>query len=1153
MDSGLPPHAAKVRLFGLAGKLAPMHRGGEAEVTSIRLLLADRPEGDHIAVVIDAGIAMPGLPGWGIQIQGLTTLLRSKGTRNEQLRVARQAHNPKRYGYISTTPSSRDRVSSMGKRPGRAAAKNAAAALKNTPQYDDGEDETMPDASGSEAGSAQDVEDEIPEDGDGTPAVESDAEEAPSTPVPEPVLRKKRLGRPPKNKPADWDAPEPESSDLPKRRGRGGFRGGGRWAKRGGPSHVTQQPIDKEGNMMDVIDDEVMLPEDPEGETKVDKMGNLQDGREYRCRTFTILGRGARLYMLSTEPARCVGFRDSYLFFTKHKRLFKIIIDDEEKRDLIERQLIPHSYKGRAIGIVTARSVFREFGAQIIVGGKRIVDDYEVTKLRAEGAIEGELADPTDQFKQGEDYNKNQYVAWHGASSVYHSGVPTVPQQAGKPPAVKRKIMINDMNWMLEHARSASQFNADLAVQRRDVLKGIYDPHTNIVHYPKHMQPTHARWEQIDDHEVAAKEGLSNGFAEAGEGSMFTPVKPIYSKNFMIVDTVYESAPASDLGVPGPDGDFHDIGFNGLSRISDDIKAELPEECRLALEKALEKEMQWKNKWGSESQSGHRKAPVIDKGVVFAESSTSTIQSSSFTVRLKSSRPSYSAPGFQLLPTISNHSQLHPPRCLPEMMHSSRLYVPCIIHPFILLAGISLWYNPCGSAASVEQSSNRPKNDANEMKCLAQADLSPLHYRHGTIIVRGGKVIGQGFNCYRPGFDGGALKSGALPSSSHNGPAIAQLKQRLKSKPKSTSKMQNQPDVGTFTPFESMGCGHNSNVALSMHSEMMAIRSALSLSSGAQACQTSARSAKCFEKPCFKLPGDSKKRKARARGLKAYAKAACEEAASTSTGNSSGGKFSLQESRFEPGASQPGESARGKQVQRQGGERGVSEQGSERGRGGEHVETCRQTPGQEDIVKQLRGWVSPSSEITTRPQPLQILITKNKPSSKPTAAARTKDLRLKGSDLYVARLGNSNRTPPSVPRPQSNCAAMADPPPPPTESKSPPSSLYDELSPRSRSTSPSSSMLKHDLETLPRPEIRASRPCYRCVTAMHSVGIKRVFWTTQGGEWEGAKVRDLVDALEVGIEDDGTADEQGRGTGPENKGVFVTKHEVLMLKRAMGF
>lgn len=77
---------------------------------------------------------------------------------------------------------------------------------------------------------------------------------------------------------------------------------------------------------------------------------------------------------------------------------------------------------------------------------------------------------------------------------------------------------------------------------------------------------------------------------------------------------------------------------------------------------------------------------------------------------------------------------------------------------------------------------------------------------------------------------------------------------------------------------------------------------------------------------------------------------------------------------------------------------------------------------------------------------------------------------------------------------------------------------------------------------------------------MHSVGIKRVFWTTQDGKWEGAKVRDLVDALEMGIGDDvGESDDsgidsegKGLGTGQATKGVFVTKHEVLMLRRRMG-
>lgn len=97
---------------------------------------------------------------------------------------------------------------------------------------------------------------------------------------------------------------------------------------------------------------------------------------------------------------------------------------------------------------------------------------------------------------------------------------------------------------------------------------------------------------------------------------MFGPVKPIYSRNYMIVDTVYETAPSSNYGVPGPDGDAHDIGFNGLSSVSDDVKAELPPDCLKAFEEALEKEMRWKNRWGSESTSTSRRAPIIDKGVI---------------------------------------------------------------------------------------------------------------------------------------------------------------------------------------------------------------------------------------------------------------------------------------------------------------------------------------------------------------------------------------------------------------------------------------------------------------------------------------------------------------------------------------------------------
>lgn len=304
-----------------------------------------------------------------------------------------------------------------------------------------------------------------------TPAQDSNPPSRPDTPTHmalgrvSAIPRKRRIGRPPKNRPPDWDAPAdgsaPQiqvSTPVKRRRGRPAASGG-RWGRGRGPSHVTQVPIDKEGNMMDVIDDEVAVPGDPEGDTKVDKNGILQGDREYRVRTFTILNRGDRQYMLSTEPARCIGFRDSYLFFQKHKFLYKIIIDDDAKRDLIERDIIPHSYKGRAIGVVTARSVFREFGAKIIVGGRKVIDDYNGQAARERGDVEGELAVPEDKLPApGEPYNRNQYVAWHGASSVYHTSTPTIPiPGTGKAvDSKKRKVTVTGDNWMLEHAREAA-------------------------------------------------------------------------------------------------------------------------------------------------------------------------------------------------------------------------------------------------------------------------------------------------------------------------------------------------------------------------------------------------------------------------------------------------------------------------------------------------------------------------------------------------------------------------------------------------------------------------------------------------------------------------------------------------------------------------
>ena len=391
-----------------------------------------------------------------------------------------------------------------------------------------------------------------------------------------------------------------DASDTPAPRRRGGFRGhrGGRWANRkAGTSRVQPPPVDEDGNPMTILNDEVELPEDLEGKEKINKNGELQGGREYRVRTFTLLGRGRRLYMLSTEPARCIGFRDSYLFFQKHKHLYKIIIDDEEKRDLIERELIPHSYKGRSIGVVTARSVFREFGSKIVIGGKKVTDDYDVEGARERGDVEDELAVPEDRISStGEDYNRNQYVAWHGASSVYHQNMSTIPMQSGKPLEGKRKrVTVTSDNWMLEHARDAARFNSILRLIRDENHDGIYDIHTNTMQYPKNLQPTHARWEQVDDtvfNDESTVDELSSNFSK---------LHPVYSRNYRIHDLCLESAPDTSLPNPG-----FGSSSPSLTTIAPDILDELPMECRQAFAQAVNNEMQWRSKWLNENTDGHR-------------------------------------------------------------------------------------------------------------------------------------------------------------------------------------------------------------------------------------------------------------------------------------------------------------------------------------------------------------------------------------------------------------------------------------------------------------------------------------------------------------------------------------------------------------------
>lgn len=345
----------------------------------------------------------------------------------------------------------------------------------------------------------------------------------------------------------------------------------------GGPNNITAVPLDTSGNPPRIENDEYVLPEDPAGENKVTKKGELLEGRDYRVRTFTVLGRGDRMYMLSTEPARCMGFRDSYLLFQKHRRLHKIIVSDEEKFDLIEREIIPHSYKGRPIGIVTARSVFREFGARIVIGGKRVYDDYYEKEAKSVGFIPGQVADPDDRLPpDGTPYNKNQYVAWHGASSVYHqyNALPpmtTRDSMLRDPSSIttsirpkKKAPVITDENWMYEHARASADYNSELTKRRRLTRNGVREGHTGSLFFPQSTQPRKVRWQKAEESE--ARSGDKNQQTDGSAGQV-------------VVETI--------LNMPNP------LVNTGLKDVPPEIYEHVSSDIKQAIENQCNYERQW--------------------------------------------------------------------------------------------------------------------------------------------------------------------------------------------------------------------------------------------------------------------------------------------------------------------------------------------------------------------------------------------------------------------------------------------------------------------------------------------------------------------------------------------------------------------------------
>ncbi|KAF3769687.1 hypothetical protein M406DRAFT_66161 [Cryphonectria parasitica EP155] len=440
--------------------------------------------------------------------------------------------------------------------------------------------------------------------------------------------------------------------------------------------------------------------------------------------------------------------------------------------------------------------------------------------------------------------------------------------------------------------------------------------------------------------------------------------------------------------------------------------------------------------------------------------------------------------------------------------------------------------------------------------CIEQARLSPLHYRHGCVVVKGGKVVGQGFNDYRPGFDGGsALKTGILPKG-----AFSSADEGTKLKPK---KQQQLGNSSTFKPVEALsgncGSGHHTNAHLSMHSEMMAINSALASSSALAA------SSLCRIKPQFKLSGGSKRNRAsRNQALATYVRAVCLEtvrgAEAQQQQQPSRQKFKVKGHHHQNQAHHEEEEVYKEEHSYNKQPRGYHSNQKKEYKSRKKSAKAKLASNNKQAIlgRAAKDTVELGAsrhknkfgQRKTQARNEHLLVPHRQAATSSAAVKdRMKHPKLVGADLYVVRLAKQDSCQHSKKFRASRRLKEG-----PTEvDVSESLSVSSEQSSSSRSLHDELTCKVSGFVEAPRGSnesennrvVAESRPCYRCVSYMHSAGIKRVFWTTNEGKWKGAKVRDLVDQL------DGATAASDSPLGLSVPDVFVTKHEVLLLRRLM--
>ncbi|KAF8497578.1 chromatin remodelling complex Rsc7/Swp82 subunit-domain-containing protein [Russula emetica] len=273
-----------------------------------------------------------------------------------------------------------------------------------------------------------------------------------------------------------------------------------------------------QGKVYVIGGDELVTEDDPKGDTKIDKNGNLLGGRRFKAQTFNLPNRHPeRMFMLAIDAARTSGFRDSLYYFRRNPLAHKLNATQIEKEFLIEIGKLGSHLRTRSVTLITARSAFKLHGSKTLIGaymhtcesfplsnfisiffffidGRWVVDDYYEDKVLADitekglkpGDLVGELADPNAPsaaaLAAAELANAQKADRAGGTQGIYRAGGPTTlfggpgwgPYSDGPLNAVRKSLLnrdgLNEENWMLVAAQRTAEASAEWAKQRRRAL-----------------------------------------------------------------------------------------------------------------------------------------------------------------------------------------------------------------------------------------------------------------------------------------------------------------------------------------------------------------------------------------------------------------------------------------------------------------------------------------------------------------------------------------------------------------------------------------------------------------------------------------------------------------------------------------------------------